>query len=53
MESVCADFLVFCTGCFYPVTLLLTLHEKGKNFIRYKCLYQATSMPNIDMLVEY
>ena len=53
MESVSVDFLVFCTDCFYLVALLLKLHDKVKNCIRYRCLYQATSMPNIDMLVEY
>jgi len=47
MESVCVDFLVFCTDCFYPVTLLLKLHEKLKNFIHYTCLYQATRISNV------
>jgi len=44
MESICVDFLVFYADCFYPVALLLKLHDKGKNFILYTRINQASSI---------
>jgi len=49
MESVCVDILVISTDCFYPVAVLLKLHDKVglKNFIHYACLYQSTRISNV------